>query len=316
MGSPERHETEQLEKNAMNRDRHDIVIQIRLDRTTVRRALTFAVVAIVVAVPSYLVASAVSWPSGYPFQAGTPISAAEVNAAFAALETAIEASALSESDLEGFITNGGIDLHPATTVGGAGIVTDGLLGQDCEPGKVVTGVGADGALTCAVPSGYSGADFAVSGQACPEGQVMTGIAADGAITCGESPAAKLFVSDAHLTPTTSGVTYVSTDPNSPTLLGSLTVNLIAGRTYLLGLMGEAPGFEQSVYAVGNHYCLFDYYSAEERIARSVLGESRFPFDVPVLWVAQTDGTQTLSVVVRCSLPNALYGAYRFYIREM
>lgn len=168
----------------MNRARQDIVIQIRLDRSAVRRGVTLAIVAAVIAVPSYLIASAVSWPAAYPFQAGTPISAAEVNATFAALEAAIAETELSEADVEDLVTNGALDLHPATTVGGAAIVTDEVLGQDCEPGEVVTGVATDGALTCAPQVSYSGADFAVSGQTCPEGEVADGVEADGSLSCG------------------------------------------------------------------------------------------------------------------------------------
>lgn len=69
-------------------DRDIVVIQIRLDRGALRKGLTLGVLAALVAVPSYLLASQVD-PPVPTFVSGTVISAAAVNGALDALEAAV-----------------------------------------------------------------------------------------------------------------------------------------------------------------------------------------------------------------------------------
>ncbi len=60
-------------------------------------------------------------------------------------------------------------------------------GQNCPAGQIVTGIAADGKVTCAADKDtnttYTGANFATSGQNCPAGQIVSGISATGAVTC-------------------------------------------------------------------------------------------------------------------------------------
>jgi|GEM_PF-2952100 len=265
----------------MSHDRRDIVIQIRLDRTTTRRALSFGLIAALIAVPSYLLADSVDWPTGYPFQAGTPISSSEVNAAFAALETAIDASVLTESDVELLIANDGLDLHADTTVGGAALVTSSFFDQACPDGEMMRGIGADGSLLCA------------------------------------APASKLFAFDAH----EPSVSQHTPTPGG-TVLGTLTVELVAGRTYVLGLMADANASDfplllyLATYNGDNHQCQFDFYLGDQRIGRSYVRGGWFSNDVPVMMTPSITGQQTLRLEAGCSYGSALQGPYRFYIREL
>ncbi|HEX6920923.1 MAG TPA: hypothetical protein VF314_11880, partial [Actinomycetes bacterium] len=85
--------------------------------------------------------------------------------------------------------NGAVTCAPDkdTTYDGSDFATSN---QACTAGKVVTGVGANGAVTCAPDKDttYDGSDFATSNQACTTGQVVTGVSASGALTCTSLPA--------------------------------------------------------------------------------------------------------------------------------
>ena len=63
--------------------------------------------------------------------------------------------------------------------------TFALSGQGCPPGQQVTGVDAQGAVTCELDrdTQYTGLDFATSGQTCVPGDRVTGIDNEGHITC-------------------------------------------------------------------------------------------------------------------------------------
>lgn len=60
-------------------------------------------------------------------------------------------------------------------------------GQNCPTGQIVSGITADGKVTCVADKDtnttYTGANFATSNQTCPAGQIVSGISATGTLTC-------------------------------------------------------------------------------------------------------------------------------------
>jgi len=103
------------------------------------------------------------------FTAGTPAVAADVNANFSAVESAVDDN------------NANITTNASNIASKQNRVT-GV----CPPEQSIAAINADGTVTCEIDTDtnttYSGADFATSSQSCTSG-MMTGIDASGNIIC-------------------------------------------------------------------------------------------------------------------------------------
>lgn len=84
-------------------------------------------------------------------------------------------------------------------------------GQNCPAGQIVSGIAADGKVTCVADKNdnttYSGTNFATSGQACPAGQIVSGISATGTVIC---------AIDKDTNTTYSGANFATSNQSCPT----------------------------------------------------------------------------------------------------